>query len=153
GSSTLRHSSGSSPLGPGVGHETGPSLQATAPARAVAFPLLRPGSRPAVLKSVLLHRRIGLCGDATRAPTGACTQQNGRATFLRRVARPNGSAGAATKRKIPGGQRDSVPLEASSSTKQFASDLPVTTLCCATTPTAQNDAPHLARFSRLSRLL
>ena len=29
----------------------------------------------------LLQRRIGLCGDATRAPTGACKQQKGRAVF------------------------------------------------------------------------
>jgi hypothetical protein len=34
----------------------------------------------------LLQRRIGLCGDATRAPTGACKQQKGRAVFITKVA-------------------------------------------------------------------
>ena len=31
--------------------------------------------------TLLLQRRIGLCGDATRAPTGACKQQKGRTVF------------------------------------------------------------------------
>jgi hypothetical protein len=34
----------------------------------------------------LLQRRIGLCGDATRAPTGACKQQKGRTVFTTKAA-------------------------------------------------------------------
>ena len=37
----------------------------------------------------LLQRRIGLCGDATRAPTGACKQQKGRAVFITKALRPD----------------------------------------------------------------
>src|SRR5438876_162958 len=49
----------------------------------------------------LLERRIGLCGDATRAPTGACKQQKGRVGFYRACPAPSlPSAGAGEKRKI-----------------------------------------------------
>ena len=67
------------------------------------FPPYRPPGKRKRETAPLLRRRIGLCRDATRAPTGACTQQTGRTTALH-AAVPAPSAGADPMRQIPRGR-------------------------------------------------
>jgi hypothetical protein len=49
----------------------------------------------------LLQRRIGLCGDATRAPTGACKQQKGRTVFNTKAAPASSFCWSRKKAKNP----------------------------------------------------
>jgi len=49
----------------------------------------------------LLQRRIGLCGDATRAPTGACKQQKGRTVFTTEAAPATSFCWSRKKAKNP----------------------------------------------------
>src|SRR6266699_7109121 len=49
----------------------------------------------------LLQRRIGLCGDATRAPTGACKQQKGRMVFTTKAIRSDSFCWSRKKAKNP----------------------------------------------------